>query len=352
MPARLVALELGHRAPGGGRVAGRRGAPPPAGAWGGRPRRAADRPALVRPPPRPITQPPATELLTSAPLRERRDRRLDPPANMEPLRIAVVGCGAVAQLNHLPALASSRHAKAAVLVDRDLARAQQQARRWGVSRAVTDVAEMGEVDAAIVALPNHLHAPVTIDLLRRGIPVLVDKPLEPTAGDCDAMITAADEARVPLAVGLEFRFFDSPATVRELLDAELVGPLTGFDLRQGVIPRWPCATDFMLRKETAGGGGVADFRGHLLELLLCWLGDWREVACADDALGGLESDAELQLTFASGVTGTVEVSRTRNLRNTCRFTGERGALEVGIWDPDPVITLHLPDRDVELRAPP
>lgn len=275
---------------------------------------------------------------------------------MEPLRIAVVGCGAVAQLNHLPALASSRQAKAAVLVDRELSRAQSLARRWGVSRAVADVAEVGEVDAAIVALPNHLHAPVTIDLLHRGIPVLVEKPMAPTAAECDAMIAAAAEAGVALAVGLEFRFFDATSTVRELLASELVGPLTGFDLRQGVIPRWPFATDFMLRKETAGGGVLADFGVHVLDLLLCWLGEWCDVSCADDSLGGLESDAELRLTFASGLRGTVEVSRTRNLRNTCRFTGERGVLEVGIWDPDPEITLHLvdspgaPDRDVQLAA--
>ena len=276
---------------------------------------------------------------------------------MEPLRIAVVGCGAVAQLNHLPALASSRQAKAAVLVDRELSRAQSLARRWGVPRAVADVAEVRDVDAAIVALPNHLHAPVTIELLRRGIPVLVEKPMAPTVAACDAMIAAAADARVTLAVGLEFRFFDSTSTVRELLASELVGPLTGFDLRQGVIPRWPFATDFMLRKETAGGGVLADFGVHVLDLLLCWLGDWRDVSCADDALGGLESDAELRLTFASGLSGTVEVSRTRNLRNTCRFIGERGVLEVGIWDPDPEITLHLPGspeaperRDVQLAA--
>src|SRR6185503_8507294 len=270
---------------------------------------------------------------------------------MEPLRIAVVGCGAVAQLNHLPALAASRHVKAAVLVDREISRAQALARRWGVPRAVTDVGEvLGEIDAAIVALPNHLHAPVTVDLLRHRIPVLVEKPMAPTAADCDAMIAAADEAGVPLAVGLEVRSFDSTATVGELLASELVGPLTGFDLRQGVIPRWPFATDFMLRKETAGGGVLADFGVHVLDLLLCWLGDWRDVECADDALGGLESDAELRLTFGSGLSGTVEVSRTRNLRNTCRFTGERGVLEVVIWDADPEITLHLPDRDVRLAG--
>lgn len=270
---------------------------------------------------------------------------------METLRIAVVGCGAIAQLQHLPALAASRTARATALVDRDLSRARSLARRWGVARAAADVGEvLGEVDAAIVALPNHLHAPVACELLRRGVHVLVEKPMAPTVAECDGMIAAAASSGATLAVGLEFRFFDSTDVVRELLAAGLVGPLAGFDLRQGVVPRWPFASDFVLRKETAGGGVLADYGVHVLDLLLCWLGDWREVDCRDDAQGGIEADAELTLTFASGLAGTVEVSRTRNLRNTCRFTGARGVLEVGIWDPDPEVTLHLPGKRVALAG--
>ena len=270
---------------------------------------------------------------------------------METLRIAVVGCGAIAELQHLPALAASRAARATALVDRDLSRARSLARRWGVARVAADVGEvLGEVDAAIVALPNHLHAPVAGELLRQGVHVLVEKPMAPTVAECDAMIAAAASSGATLAVGLEFRFFDSTDVVRELLAAGLVGRVAGFDLRQGVIPRWPFASDFVLRKETAGGGVLLDYGVHVLDLLLCWLGDWRTVECRDDARGGLESDVELDLTFASGVAGKVEVSRTRNLRNSCRFTGEGGVLEVGVWDPDPQVTLRIGGRKAELAG--
>jgi predicted dehydrogenase len=263
----------------------------------------------------------------------------------EALRVAVVGCGAIAQLQHLPALHRVPGARAVALVDRDLARAQALARRWEVPHAVASVAELGDdVDAAIVALPNHLHAPVAIELLGRGLHVLVEKPMAPTTAECDAMIAAALQARRTLAVGLEFRFFDSTDLVRELLVEQLVGSLGGFDLRQGVVPRWPFASDFVLRKESAGGGVLADFGVHVLDLLLHWLGDWRSVECADDARGGLESDAELQLVMESGLGGAVEVSRTRNLRNTCRFFGTRGVLEVGVWEPDPEIAVRLPGK--------
>jgi predicted dehydrogenase len=46
----------------------------------------------------------------------------------------------------------------------------------------------------------------------------------------------------------------------------------------------------------------------------------------------------------------VEISRSRNLRNTCIFEGTRATLEVGIWDPDPPIVLRLGDREVSLTG--
>lgn len=278
-------------------------------------------------------------------------------ANEPKLRLAVVGCGAVAAIHHLPALSLCRSAEAVVLVDADLGRARDLAARFGVPETATDIRSLpGRVDAAIVALPNSLHAPVSIDLLRQGVHVLVEKPMALNVRECDAMIAAAEAGRSVLAVGLEFRFFDSSLFVRNLLRDGLLGKIQRFEMHQGVIPRWPFATDFLLKKETAGGGVLADFGVHVLDLLLWWLGDWTDLEYRDDAEGGIESDCELLLTLGSGETGsdaglvkgTIEISRTRNLPNTCLFEGQRASLEVGIWEPDPSIRLLLADREVAL----
>lgn len=270
---------------------------------------------------------------------------------MQKVRLAVLGCGAVAQINHLPAITASQLAEAAVVVDADAERARTIARRFGVPEFATDYREvLDRVDAAVVALPNSLHAPVSIDLLRRGIPVLVEKPMALTVAECDEMIAAAGEGNAALAVGLDFRFFGASRWVKEILAEGVLGELRGFDLRQGVIPRWPFATGFLLRKETAGGGVLADFGVHVLDLLLVWLGEWESVDYRDDAQGGLESDCELVLRMRSGLTGIVEVSRTRNLRNTCIFAGERGTLEVDIWDPDPTIRLRFGKQETVLNG--
>ncbi|HEY4588094.1 MAG TPA: Gfo/Idh/MocA family oxidoreductase [Thermoanaerobaculia bacterium] len=273
------------------------------------------------------------------------------PSSSSKVRLAVVGCGAVAQIHHVPAIAASSRVEAAVLVDADEKRARELARQYGVPEVATDYRELpGQVDGAVVALPNSLHAPVSIELLRRGVHVLVEKPMAMTVAECDAMIAAARAGRAVLAVGLDFRFFDSSLLVRDLLRDGLIGQLRRFDLRQGVIPRWPFATDFLLKKEMAGGGVLADFGVHVLDLLLWWLGDLTATDYRDDALGGVESDCEMTLTTVSGLTGTVEISRTRNLRNTCVFEGSQARLEVGIWDSDPEVRLSTAGSQVMLAG--
>jgi len=271
--------------------------------------------------------------------------------NTSKVRLAVVGCGAVAQIHHLPAIAASDRVEAAVLVDADEKRARALAERFGVPEVATDFKGLpGKVEAAVVALPNSLHAPVSIDLLRRGVHVLVEKPMAMNVRECDEMIDAARTGRAVLAVGLDFRFFDASLFVRNLLRDGLIGEIRGFDLRQGVIPRWPFATDFLLKKEMAGGGVLADFGVHVLDLLLWWLGDLTVTGYRDDAMGGVESDCEMTLATAAGIQGEVEVSRTRTLRNTCVFEGTRATLEVGVWDPDPEIRLSIADREVALAG--
>src|SRR5262249_3465764 len=154
---------------------------------------------------------------------------------------------------------------------------------------------IGKVDAAIVALPNYLHAPVVIDLLRHGIHVLIEKPMALKVTDCDKMLEAASSAGTVLAVGLEYRFFNSSRFTKRALGNNLLGDIRSFDLRLGIIPTWPFATDYLLRKESAGGGVLADFGVHVLDLLLWWLGDYESVEYRDDAVGGVEAECELNL---------------------------------------------------------
>lgn len=274
-----------------------------------------------------------------------------PPAPSAPLRTVVVGCGAIAELQHLPALAAVPGIEISALVDLDEGRARRLAELYGVPTVATgfDAAAAG-ADAAVVAVPNALHAEVAVALLERGLHVLVEKPMAISAAECDAMIEAAHRAGRVLAVGLEFRGFPAARWVERALAAGLLGRLRRFEVRQGVDLAWPFASDFVLHGERAGGGVLLDFGAHVLDLLLWWLGDLAPTAYRDDARGGVESNCLMELETADGVPGTVELSRMRTLANTCRIEGERGTLEVGVWDPDPDVALEVDGRRLTGRV--
>lgn len=270
---------------------------------------------------------------------------------MSKIRLAIIGCGAVTKINHLPAVLSSNHFELVALIDKNLQYALEIKQQYHVKFVVRDYNEvLDEIDAAIVALPNSLHAPITIDLLEKKIHILVEKPMALTTKECDEMITAGEKSNTVLAVALDFRFFYSSQFIKQLLEKGILGDIRSFEVRQGVSLTWPNTSDYLLRREMAGGGVLIDFGPHVLDLVLWWLGDYDSVEYYDDSMGGVEANCELRLGLRCGAFGVVELSRIRNLRNTCIIRGELGTLEVGIWDHNPLMRFWSGNADIALTG--
>lgn len=215
-----------------------------------------------------------------------------------------------------------------MLVDKNLKRAETLASKFDVAKVTDDYWEIiREVDAAILALPHDLHAPVAMDLLNRGIHVLVEKPMALSIAECKAMISAAKQSGATLAVGLMRRFLPAHQLAKKLISNGFLGRIKSFDVREGIIYSWPVASDFFFRRET-GGGVLADTGAHTLDTLLWWLGDYESFEYFDDNMGGVEANCKIHLKMKNGAEGVVELSRTRNLRNTAIIRGEKAALEV------------------------
>jgi predicted dehydrogenase len=248
------------------------------------------------------------------------------------IQLALIGCGAVTKLRHLPALAGRGDCQVIALVDANHDRAQELASQFAVPRVLSDYRETlrAGIDAAVIALPNHLHAPVSIDFLKAGVHVLVEKPMARTVAECDAMLGASEAGRAVLAVGLMRRFMQSAQFAKRAIESGLLGRIHSFDIRDGFVFTWPLASDFFFRRDSAGGGVLIDTGVHTLDQLLWWLGDVQSFDYHDDNFGGVETDCEIFLELESGVQGRVELSRTRNLRNTAIIRGERAELEVGL----------------------
>jgi predicted dehydrogenase len=191
---------------------------------------------------------------------------------------------------------------------------------------------LDRIDAAIVAVPHHLHADVAIDLLNAGVHVLVEKPLAPTAASCLRVIAAARHTGAVLAVGLMRRFLTRLRWVKAALDTGALGTVQSFEIHEGFVYRWPVTTGSMFRKDMAGGGVLADTGAHTLDLVHWWFGTPASIAYRDDSHGGVEADCTIAMAFPHGVTGAIELSRTRDLSNTAIVRGTRGEIEVRLDD--------------------
>jgi predicted dehydrogenase/nucleoside-diphosphate-sugar epimerase len=250
------------------------------------------------------------------------------------VRIALVGCGAATRQLHMPILARHPGVEIAALVDRDAARAKELARDYRVGTVLSDPAQITRdlADAAIVCTPPFHHAPGSIELARKGLHVMVEKPMATRYEDAEAMVRAADEAGVTLVVTVFRRLLPATRLLRGLLDSELLGKPLSFDAEEGEVYNWPTATLGNMRRDLAGGGVLIDFGSHTFDrLLFLFDGPGEVLGYRDNSRGGIESDCIVKLRLAHKgcpVEGRVELSRTRDLRNSFRVRCERGTLEL------------------------
>jgi len=250
------------------------------------------------------------------------------------MRVALVGCGAVARENLLPVLAGHDRLVLGPLVDRDEARARELADAYGVSSVATDFDRVSrdQIDAVVLATPPAHHAPATIACAQKGWHVFVEKPMAISAVDAQAMVDAAERAGVVLSVGLYRRFLPAVQLVREMLDQQQFGRLLSVDAEEGGPYGWPLATLDGLKRSSGGGGVLIDLGSHVLDLILYVLGA-RPVleSYRDNNRGGIETDCLLRATLRTATASVplrLELSRTRELRGTVRFECDDATLEL------------------------
>lgn len=250
----------------------------------------------------------------------------------ELLNVVVIGCGAIAERQHLPLLMERADCRVTAIVDRNAQRVQDLVTRFGVAKAFTDIDELSnvKVDAAVVGLPNALHGIVGSKLLSRGIHVLMEKPLATSVRDCDRLLEEAERSGAVLAVGLMRRFLKSGQFAKWAIESGRLGRIKNFEIGDGFVYAWPAASNAFISKELAGGGVLMDLGAHTLDQLLWWLGDVESSEYYDDNVAGVEADCRIELTLKSGVTGIVELSRTRDLSGMAVIRGENAELQVSL----------------------
>jgi D-apiose dehydrogenase len=226
------------------------------------------------------------------------------------LRGALIGCGFFAA-NHLNAWNAIEDVEMVAVCDRDAAKAEAAARRFGIPRFHADAeamlaAERPDFVDIVTTLPSHR---ALVELAaRHGVPAICQKPFAADLEDAEAMVRACTQAGVPLMVHENFRWQRPLLAAKEALDQGRIGrPFFGrLMFRHGfdIIANQP----YLAQEERFA---IMDVGLHLLDVARFLFGEAGRIYCRtariDERLRG-EDTATMLLDHANGVTSVVELS--------------------------------------------
>ncbi|HNY86578.1 MAG TPA: Gfo/Idh/MocA family oxidoreductase [Candidatus Hydrogenedentes bacterium] len=151
-------------------------------------------------------------------------RKLSPN---EKMNIAGIGVGGMGRGN-VDACAVTENIVALCDVDSKYAggalAAYPKARRHTDYRKMFD-AEDGQIDAVVIATPDHTHAVIAMEAVRRGKHVYCQKPLTHSVAEARALTRAAREAGVQTQMGNQGHSSDAIRRCREWVQAGVIGPI-------------------------------------------------------------------------------------------------------------------------------
>ena len=228
---------------------------------------------------------------------------------MRVFRIAVIGAGLIGR-EHCKLVAAHRLTELVGIADN--APAARRMASGFPAAFYTDYRKMLDElrpDAAIVALPNHLHLSAGLFCLSRGIPCLIEKPIADNLDDARALAEASEAANVPVLIGHHRRFSPDMERGRDIVRGGDLGDIV--TVNGSWLADKPDAYFEASWRTMPGGGPVLINLIHEIDCLRYIVGEFEKVhAFTSNAIRNFEVEDTvcLNIGFESGVLGSFILS--------------------------------------------
>ena len=258
----------------------------------------------------------------------------------EPLRLALVGCGAISRW-HRQAIAEVPEVEIAACIDVDPERARETGAECGAPAYASLEAALaaGGFDAALLMVPHHLHEPVALEALGAGLHVLLEKPMAPTLDACERILAASARASGTFMVAENAQYWPEVKIVAEALAEGSIGDVVTASVHLFLPPipdYYGGDRPWRFDVSQAGGGLSIDTGSHYIRPLRMWFGEIAEVVAVMErphaAMQG-ESLARALFRFESGLVASFALLLTEGAiapQDMFRITGTQGELTVGL----------------------
>lgn len=196
------------------------------------------------------------------------------------IRVGMIGAGAIAN-DHCHQISNYKGAEVVAVADLSKERREELKTKYNMGKAYEkwqDLVADRQIDAVAIALPNSLHAPVSIGALKAGKHVLLDKPFALSYREAKDVVDTAKKNRKVLMLGMNQRYRDDSQSLRALVERGELGDIyhaKAYWCRRTGSPKFGT---WFVNKQLAGGGCMLDIGVHFLDLALFLTDNWKPVS--------------------------------------------------------------------------
>jgi len=202
---------------------------------------------------------------------------------------AIVGCGVVTEISHLPAWRGQKNVEIVALCDRNEQAARDMAGHAGIRAVYSDFSCMlrdERLDFVDICTPPATHGRLSIEAMDAGLHVLVEKPMAVSLAEADDMVATAKRHGVILCPTHNLLFTPATLAAKSLVAAGGIGDLVAVD-SQYLLPRCGHLAERDHWGHRLPGGIFGEHAPHLVYLERAFLGSISPVKAVAGKRSGL-----------------------------------------------------------------
>jgi scyllo-inositol 2-dehydrogenase (NADP+) len=253
------------------------------------------------------------------------------------LKVGIAGYGLAGRYFHAPLLKGCGFEVVGVLTTSKerIANALLDFPNTRVVGSISELVDL-DLDLLVVASANLVHAEQALAGIKKGIPVVIDKPMGRTASEVEKIIAAGQSKNVAVTTFFNRRWDSDALTIKKVLASKVLGEIHRLDSR---FERFrPELTPNSWRESMSaeqGGGQLLDLQPHLISTAIDWFGPAKLVAASVRSLRSTtDDDSVLVLNHESGVHSYLSASALVGAPGPrIRILGTKGALVINDLDP-------------------
>jgi len=259
---------------------------------------------------------------------------------MEKTKIGFIGCGKITQAVHVSCfLEIAKKAEITGIYDLNQKTAQKLNKELSLKASIysssRDLLASG-IQGVVISTPNTSHYSLTMQALKAGIHVLVEKPMAVNLKQADMMIEIARKKKLVLQVNQSFRFNPMHNKIKTLIDSGEIGEIVHVRCLRagGETPDkgWAPGSTWFVQKKFRGGL-IMDIGVHMADLLGWLVGKAKSVYSVNPIRirsNNVPDNVTAILEFANGATGVLELSWTIPCGGSLlEIYGSKGTIRVG-----------------------